>query len=108
METAPLSHVFAFENGSSLMLLSGIVRVSYCILQTLTRLEIVQQLTDCGDRCRLKLEALQREQDMQRRLDEAVVEAQQAAARARALTEEREALRNLLKALRTDQARGRG
>jgi hypothetical protein len=56
---------------------------------------------------RLKLEALQREQDMQRRLDEAVVEAQQAAARARALTEEREALRNLLKALRTDQARGR-
>lgn len=44
---------------------------------------------------------------MQRRLDEAVVEAQQAAARARALTEEREALRNLLKALRTDQARGR-
>lgn len=58
--------------------------------------------------CRLKLEALQREQELQRRLDEAVVEAQQAAARARALTEEREALRNLLKALRSDQARGRG
>eukprot|EP00884_Botryococcus_braunii_P019898 jgi/Botrbrau1/6592/Bobra.0189s0019.1 len=57
---------------------------------------------------RLKLEALQREQDLQRRLDEAVVEAQQAAARARALTEEREALRNLLKALRSDQARGKG